>query len=338
VFSALSTRTRNVRQRRLAWWSGAIAAFVFMAALAEVFLRFYPPADIYPWLGRRSPLSGPFAPDSDFTVGYRSWQAFHDANQSALSQYLPFGRDTRPVWAFFGNSFVHMPGMLADAARQRVRDRVIFNLGRNELLPVRLAQIKLLLESGLRPERIFVAVMPVDVEPLARQPLDTYRVTSRGAITFDPGWPEGGFGRLVRASALGRTAWIRSRLALPRWHRPSLYEAVNESTAGAVERLFGNLARVARRHQVTVTVILIPAYHQVVRKAPFAFQQRLTKILLSLGYDVFDPREAYVAVSDHEDLFLPDLHFNARGNALLLERLLRHVTEQPMLARAEPAP
>jgi hypothetical protein len=306
-----------------------------MAGLAEVFLRCYPPADIYPYLGQRSPLVGPFAPDPGFAVGYRSWQAFHDANEMALSHYLPFSHDPRPVWAFFGNSFVHMPGMLADAARERVRDRAIFNLGQNELLPVRLAQIQLLLEHGLRPERIFIAVMPVDVEPLARQPLDTYRVTPRGAITYDPGWPTGDFGRLVQASALGRTAWIRFRLALPRWRRPSLYEAVDHRTASDVGRLFASLAVIARRHHVPVTVILIPAYHQVVRNARFAFQDRLIKILKPLGYDVFDPREAYLGVSDRENLFLPDLHFNARGNSLLLDELLRHGSSPPRLARAE---
>jgi hypothetical protein len=188
----------------------------------------------------------------------------------------------------------------------------------------------------LRPERVFIAVMPVDVEPLVRQPLDTYRITPRGAITYDPDWPAGGLGRLVRASALGRTAWIRSRLALPRTRRPSLYEAVDDGTASTVERLFGNLAPLARRHQVPVTVILIPAYHQVVCKAGFAFQDRLAKVLKPLGYDVFDPREAYLALSNRETLFLPDLHFNAKGNGLLLEELLRHMPLQPILARAEP--
>jgi hypothetical protein len=325
------------RLSRLAWWSGVFAAFLLTASLAEVFLRWYPPADIYPYLGPRSPLLGPFAPDPDFAVGYRSWQTFHDANESALSRYLPFSRDPRPVWAFFGNSFVHMPGMLADAARQRVRDRVVFSLGRNELLPVRLAQIKLLLEHGLRPERIFIAVMPVDVEPLARQPLDSYRVTPRGAITYDPGWPAGDFGRLVQATALGRTAWIRGHLALPRWRRPSLYEAVDDHTASDVERLFSNLALAARRHEVPMTVVLIPAYHQVVRNAHFAFQDRLAKILRPLGYDILDPRHAYLGVSDRENLFLPDLHFNARGNGLLLEELLRHQKSQSRLVRAEAA-
>ena len=150
-------------------------------------------------------------------------------------------------------------------------------------------------------------------------------------------WPSGGLGRLVRASALGRTAWIRCRLALPRWRRPSLYEAVDDHTASDVERLFGKLALAARQHQVPITVMLIPAYHQVVKNAHFAFQDRLTEILGPLGYDVFDPRQAYLGVSDRENLFLPDLHFNARGNALLLEELLRHTRSQTTLALREAA-
>ena len=96
---------------------------------------------------------------------------------------MPLGAsaDARPVWAFFGNSFVQASGMLADTARGRVTDKCVFNLQRNEHLCVRLAQVRVLLEHGWQPERIFLVLMPLDVAPLGSDNLDSLYVTAKGA-------------------------------------------------------------------------------------------------------------------------------------------------------------
>src|SRR5688572_9195792 len=125
---------------------GLTLAVALLAGLAEVSLRLSPPTDLHPFLGEESPLSGPFKPDPDFGVAYRSRDAFLSENAGRVERYLPLdgGSDGRPLWALFGNSFVQAPGMLADTARQRVKSHRIFNLGKNELLEVRFAQVKLL--------------------------------------------------------------------------------------------------------------------------------------------------------------------------------------------------
>ncbi len=163
------TQTRGRRRlvRAALTACGTLLAAVLLGGFGELYLRFFPPPDYHAYLGEASPLRGPFAPDPGLGVAYRSWQAFCDDNP-ALQEYMPLGdsADPRPVWAFFGNSFVQASGMLADTARSHVADKCVFNLQRNEHLCVRLAQVRVLLEHGWQPERIFLVLMPLDVAPL----------------------------------------------------------------------------------------------------------------------------------------------------------------------------
>jgi hypothetical protein len=308
---------------------GSLLAVGLFGGLAEAFLRLFPPLDLQPYMGEASPLTGGYAPDEDFGVTYRSWDVFCRENAERLEPYLPLEghADSRPTWAFFGNSFVQAPGMLADHARATVADRRIFNLGRNELLFIRFAQIKLLLEHGLKPERLFVELMPVDLLSLGRQPLSTLQVTGRGALTYRPSLPGAPADAVVEESRLFLTAWIRSgrHHGNPRFNPQTLYQGIPEPLLGDVARLFANLARIARAHGVPVTVLLIPAYHQVLRRESFGFQDSLTALLAPMGYDVFDPRAAFCAYPDKPSLHLPDKHLTAEGNRLLLAELLAHV-------------
>jgi hypothetical protein len=47
-------------------------------------------------------------------------------------------------------------------------------------------------------------------------------------------------------------------------------------------------------------------------------------MLRGQGFDVLDPRAAFAACPDKESLFLPDKHFSASGNRILLREVLRH--------------
>ncbi len=307
---------------------GAMLAAGVLLSLAEAFLRLFPPRDLHPYLGESSPLVGIYVPDEDFRITYRSWDAFCTDNAEHLAPYLPFHDhpDRRKVWAFFGNSFVQAPGMLADHARAGVVDHKIFNLGRNEILPVRFAQIKLLLEHGLEPERLFVELMPVDTLTIGRQPLDSMQISSHGALTYSVRRPRGVAGWLVENSRLALTAWVRAgRQGNPRFNARTLYQQIEPELLGDLCHLFAGLARLAHKHNVPVTVLLIPAYHQVTKGAPFGFQDTLAPMLRELGYDVFDPRAVFCRHENAEGLFLPDKHFNDAGNRLLLAELLRHL-------------
>jgi hypothetical protein len=340
---------------------GAVSAVVLLTGLAEAYLRLFPPGDLHPYLGEQSPLTGPFVPDDDFAVGYRSWDAFAADNADGLRDFGPLDTSPtcqrgeeeslagasglcagpldaspgdRPVWAFFGNSFVQAPGMLGDTARARLRDHRIFYLGKNERPEVRLAQIKLLLEHGLEIEHLFLVVMPPDLLVLGDQPLATYRVTSRGAITYQPRLPAGPAGWLATHSRLALTAWCRTGLQRgnPHFSRSALSHDVHEPLLGDLRRLFGNLARLLAEHHVPATIILIPGYSQAVDGADCGFQDRLASLFRDQGYDVLDPRDAFRRFPHPADLYLPDRHLTPAGNRLLLDELLAHVRRPAAVA------
>jgi hypothetical protein len=301
-----------------------------LAGLAEGYLRLFPPRDLHPYLGQDSPLTGLFVPGADFGLRYRTWDALRGDYAERLAAFgplYPTSADRRPIWAFFGNSFFQAPGMLADTARASVPDRRIFNLARNELLEVRLAQTKMLLEQGLKPERVFVELMPTDVCRLGEQPLDSLQITARGAETYRPRLPGGAVAWVVRHSRLAFTAWCRGgwQRGNPRFSRRTLYAGVEQPLYADLAHLFGNLARATCAHGIPVTVVLIPSYHQVVEGASFGFQDQLGALFRGEGLDVLDPRDAFVRHPHPASLFLPDLHLTASGNRLLLDELQRHV-------------
>jgi hypothetical protein len=317
---------------------GCTLAAVLLAGLAEVFLCWFPPKDLQPYLGEASPLAGIYRPDPNFSITYRSWEAFCNDNAERLRLFGPFAGspDGRPIWAFFGNSFVQAPGMLADHVRVLVPDRRVFNLGRNEPLYLQLAQIQLLVESGLEPERIFVVLMPVDVIELGQKPLATHRVTAQGALTYQPRQPAGPVGWLIGHSRLALTAWVRGgwQRGNPDFRSTTVYEGVGEPLLGDLCWLFGNLARFVRARHIPVTVILIPAYHQIRYGASCGFQNDVGAMLRQQGYDVLDLRDSFRRQPDLDELFLPDKHFTPLGNWVLLAALLDHVHGQESLTRA----
>lgn len=324
---------------RLCFALGVVAAGVLLLGLAEAFLRLAPPRDFDAYRGEDSPRAGPYRPDDDFGVAYQSWEALWRENAERLSPFLPFAAHTGEprLWAFFGNSFVQAPGMLADHARQAVRDRRIFNLGKNELLFVRMAQVKTLLELGMQPEHLFFELMPVDVAPLGEQPLATVQITSRGALTYRPRLPSGPLGHLVSQSELASTAWFRAgrHRGNPDFTSRHLHEAVPELLRRDLEHLFAALARLTQPRHVPTTVLLIPGHPQVVRGAGFGFQDTLGRTLAAQGHDVFDPRDAFLRHPDPASLYLPDKHLSDAGNRLLLAELLEHIRGRDTLAHED---
>jgi hypothetical protein len=318
----------NGKHGKLAFALGGVLAVALLAGLAELYLRGFPPRDLHPYLGEASPLTGLYRPDADFAVTYRSFRTFYTDNAPRLGP-LPLKRhnEGRPLWAFFGNSFVQAPGMLADHARANVKDHNTFNLGRNEHLFVRMAQIKLLLDKGLKPERIFFNLMPTDVLILGEQPLDSIVVTSQGALTYRPTLPQGPLGLAVEHCQLMQTAWFRAgqQKGNRSFNKNRIYERIDEPLLGDLRRLFGNLARVTKEHEVPVTILLTPAYHQIHCGASCAFQETLIPMFREQGFDVFFPIDAFRSQPDTASLFIPDRHFSPRGNRVLLNELLAHV-------------
>jgi hypothetical protein len=318
-----------MRRPALHFALGTATAVLLLGVPAEWYLRAFPPSDVHLYLGEASPRDGPYRPDPDFGVTYRSWDTFYSANAAALQPFLPLdgNGDHRRLWAFFGNSFVQAPGMLADHARRRLPDHRIFNLGRNEDLCVRLAQIPLLLDHGLQAERIFVELMAVDLLILGEQPLSTIHVTRKGALTYTPRLPTGLGGWLVDHSALARIAWFRAgrQRGNPGFRRSTLYDRLGDPLLGDLRTLFGRLARTTQEHGIPVTIMLIPSHHQVLRGASYGFQDSVGALLSGQGYDIFDPRGAFGRYPTPNELFVSDKHLSDVGNELLLAELLAHV-------------
>jgi hypothetical protein len=319
----------NRARRGVNFAAGFVLAAGLLLSLAEGYARFFPPVDLYPYLGDASPASGIYRADPDFRVTYRSWEEFHADNAARLNLYLPFSKFTPGprLWAMFGNSFVQAPGMLADHARVLVPNHCVFNLARNENLLLRLAQIKLLLEAGLRPERIFIELMPVDLAVLGEEPLTTVHVNSRGALVYEPHLPGGPLGPVVRHSRLAFTAWTRTgrHKGNREFDRRTLYNGLHPRLQADVAELFGNLAQITQSHNVPVTILLIPSFDQVVGNASFGFQDQVAGLFRSQGYDVIDPRTSFRRQDNPAALYIPDKHLSNAGNVLLTNQILEHL-------------
>jgi hypothetical protein len=318
------------RPYRFASALGALVAVVLFTTLGEAFLRTFPPTDMHRYLGDESPLCGPFAADAELGVRYRDWPALA-ADYPDMPPLDP-AADPRPTWAFFGNSFVQAPGMLAETTRDLVPARRIFHLGRNEYLNVRLAQIAPLLDAGLQPERIVINLMPLDTAPFGCDPLSSVHVNPRGAMTFRPRYPDGISGRLLASSALARAGWFRSgwHHVDSTFHPKHLARCVPDHLLADIEKMFAAIACVTRTRQIPVTVLLTPTYEQVVGRAAPVFQDAVTPLLQRHGLDVCDVRATFAAWPEERKpaLFIPDKHFSPPGNVLLLMELLRHWRER----------
>jgi hypothetical protein len=325
VFAAL--RVRRVRRRGVAAACGLVVAVASVFALGELYLRVAPPGDLARYLpdGDRA---GPFRSEPRYGVQYRSLDALAADNPGRLEPYrgLIGAPNPPPTWAFFGSSFAQAPGMLADTTRTFVPQRVTFNLGKNEPFPVRLAQAEFLLDNGLAPERIFLVIIPLDVAALLEHGLDQFRATDAGALVYAPRLPAVGAG-LVRISRLALKGWTRTTLHL---NRPfvaagTLHERVDPDVRADVRAVFGHLAAGALRHNVPVTVVLLPDYEQVCRGAKRAVQEALAEDARAVGFDVCDTCEAFRAWPEKAALFVPDKHFSEIGNRLLLATVLEHL-------------
>src|SRR5262245_7040825 len=166
----------------------------------------------------------------------------------------------------FGSSFVHATGMLADTTRKHVPNRRVFNLGRNEFVYVRAAQIDLLLSNGLRPERIIFVLMPLDISVLAKQTFAMVRAGAGGALAYEQDLPDDG-AWLAEDSRLALAGWVRAEIqhAIPFYNPGVMTRRMDPRITAEAGYLFSVIANVTKRHGVPVTVILIPNWEQVTK-------------------------------------------------------------------------
>jgi hypothetical protein len=330
---------------RLSFKSNGTLALALVAGLSapllvgEVYLRHWLPPDVQEYWGGRPGHSDIYKPDPVLGVDYRSYADFSAANAVRLRE-LGALSSSRPTWLFFGNSFVQAQGMLGDTAQAALPERRMFYLQRNEILPLRIAQARLLLEAGLRPERIFFVLLPHDLWHIGKRPLDFIAVNRQGTITTRIRPPSRPWDLLVRHSRLAMVAWIRTGRAEgdPAFGRGAVAAAPSARIEADMLRLFGVLATLSQRFAVPVTLVVLPNREQVFGRSPFGFQTAMHELARRSGLDYYDARNPFLAADDKKSLFLPDWHLSARGNRLLLQDLLVHVesvnASAPRQARA----
>jgi hypothetical protein len=339
AFQRLLARPRRAR-RTLSVAFGAAVAVTVVLAVGELYLRVAPPGDLAPYLPDDE-RTGPFRDDPKYGVQYRSFEALVADNAAGFATCMPYLSDPNPppLWAFFGSSFAQAPGMLADTAREFVPQRAMFNLGKNEYLPVRPAQAEFLLDSGMKADRIFLVMIPLDVHNFAQHGLDQYHASPGGAVIFTPRLPSIG-GGVIRHSRLALKGWTRTTLHQNRPFFPAsaLHDRVDPAIRADTRTVLGHLAAAAARHRVPVTLVLLPDYEQVCRGANLAVQEALTEDARALGLDVCDVSEPFRAWPDKRELFIPDKHFSRTGNRLLLAAILEHLKQVDPRAADLPDP
>ena len=191
----------------------------------------------------------------------------------------------------------------------------MFYLQRNADLVRHVAQIRLLLDSGLKPERIILVLLPIDTTPLGKQPLHTMVVNSRGAITYRLRPPTPPFDALIRSSRLAMLAWVRGGLHVgnPKFQSKHVTDSVVPPLQEDLATMFHVLGATSRQHHVPVTTLLLPNREQIFGKAGYALQDFVREQCRVEGMDCFDARDLFVDEPDKLSLFLPDWHFTTKS-------------------------
>jgi hypothetical protein len=303
-----------------------LAALLAVLLIGEAVARIALPKDIRIAFGadpRQPPI---YKPDPQIGVDYRSFEDFSRNVANSLKRLGPLDMP-KPTWLMFGNSFVQGPGHLADTAERALPDIRIFALRRQSELPLRAAEARLLLANGLRPERIFFVMFPIETLQIGRRPLSFIDVQPDGSIATRVRWPDPPWTSLVTSSRLATIAWIRSGRSAgdPSFDFRRVSGVPSPRVQADLSRILDHLGETSRRFNVPVTIVAVPDRGQILGQSGFGFQDTLAQLARRSGLDYLDVRKPFVEAPDKLALFVPDWHFNERGNKLFLQALLDHM-------------
>jgi hypothetical protein len=320
----------GARRGRMRFAVGFSAGLLLPLLFGEAYLRIDPPTNIHAYLGDQSPLSGFYVPDPVLGARYRAltdYRPFLGPNFSELASL----NAPEPTWLFFGNSFA---AALAQAAeKQRPSFRMYYLQERKDRLHLRIAQARLLLESGMRPQQMFFTLIPLEVREYARIPLQSVYVNLNGAISYRFRLPPRPWDKLIANSRLALLAWVSSGL-----HYSDLslrHSQVSEFVPAPViedfRRMFGEIGKLSREYDVPASIVVFPHRNQILRDgSKFVMQRVLTQLGEEAGLRVFDPSPNFRAHRDRRALFHPDWHHTPTGNELLVKAILAEVEKAPV--------
>lgn len=305
--------------------TGFLVCAAAVLLIGEALARLAWPQDVRDLLDPGSGNPGAYRSDPQIGADFRSFEEFRRLNAASLSRLGPLD-SAKSTWLLFGNSFVQGPGHLADTAERMLPDMRIFAMRQFVELPLRAAEARQLLDNGLRPERIFFVMLPIDLLQIGKRPLSYIEVRPDGGLATRLRWPGEPWGTAVKSSRLATIAWIRSGRAAgdPSFDPRRIDATPQPRVQEDLLRIFGHLAETSRRHNVPVTVVALPNRDQVFGRAGLGFQDTLAQLAGKAGLDFLDARRPYADASDKMSLFVPDWHFSARGNAMLVELLIEH--------------
>ena len=89
--------------------------------------------------------------------------------------------------------------------------------------------------------------------------------------------------------------------------------------------MLGALAELSRKHQVPVTIVLLPDRRQILGNSNFELQKKISGLARKAGLDVLDPRAVFLDYPDKRAMYLPDWHYTSLGQGLLFEGLMAHL-------------
>jgi hypothetical protein len=312
--------------------AGFAAGVLVPLSMSELCIRLIPPADLQPYLGDDWPQPGIYKPDPILRVDYRDVQSYRPAEAPKLADLKPLNTQ-EPTWIFFGNSFAR--GLSASVRRRLSTHRVLFFRESKDEFHLRVAQFRLILENGLKPERAFFTLIPAEISRYVTRPLSWVDVNRHGSLCSSYNRPWEPLNAILDRSWTARLAWVRSKFGSATLNlRPSqVTEAMPEQTVEDFRVLFHALGEISRKHQLPVTLVILPERRQILGKSSFAMQETLTKLAREAGLDAFDPREAFLGYPDKRSMYLPDWHYSLVGDDILLDALQAHLQK---LNRIEP--
>src|SRR5258707_460868 len=297
---------------RFRFVAGVLIGLLVPLLFGEAYIRLRPPADIQEYLGDESPLKGIYRPDPVLGADYRTINDYRPSEAPPFAEIRPL--NVPQTWLFFGNSFAHK--MSVTARNELPSHRILFFGESKDRLHLRIAQARMLLENGLRPERMIFTLISGEIAAYAKLPLSSVYVNRGGAITYRVRMPPAPWDQILIRSRLALMAWIHSGLyqANPGFRPWHITETVPETVVSDFRRLFGALGELSRKQGVPVTVIIFPDRRQILGNSKFAMQKTMIELGQEAGLDVFDPHDVVLGYADKAALYEPDWHYTPTGN------------------------
>jgi len=315
----------NIKDRfRL--FAGVIVGLIIPLIFGEAYARLYPPLDIQPYLGDESPLKGIYRPDPVLGVDYRSIADYRPYEAPLFAELRPL--NVPKTWLFFGNSFAG--GMSVTAREVLPSYRILFFREAKDRLHMRVAQARMLLRNGLRPERLIFTLISGEIAAYVKLPLSSVYVNRGGAITYRVRMPLAPWDQLLIHSRLVLMAWVHSGLyhAIPRFRPTQITETMPDIVVADFRRMLNAIGELSRQYEIPVTVVIFPDRHQILSGgSKFNMQKMIVELCQEAGLDVYDPSPLLLGYPDKKALYIPDWHYTASGNKMIFADFLNHLDQ-----------